>query len=32
VTARFGNDGITIVDLNRAGEGNVFQRIYEKAI
>ncbi|MBI2949360.1 MAG: Gfo/Idh/MocA family oxidoreductase [Verrucomicrobia bacterium] len=34
VTARFGPDGITIVDPNRAGEGagKVFQRIYEKAI
>ena len=32
VTARFGNDGITIVDPNRAGEGKVFQRIYEQAI
>jgi predicted dehydrogenase len=29
VTARFGSDGITIVDPNRAGEGKVFQRIYE---
>src|SRR5262245_17544599 len=34
VTARFGNDGIAIVDPNRASEGvgKVFQRIYEKAI
>jgi predicted dehydrogenase len=32
VTARFGQDGITIVDPNRAGEGKVFERIYEKAI
>ncbi len=34
VTARFGLDGITIVDPNRSGEGaeSVFQRIYEKAI
>ena len=32
VIARFGPDGITIVDPNRAGEGKVFQRIYEKAI
>lgn len=31
VTARFGPDGITIVDPNRANEGKVFQRIYEKA-
>lgn len=33
-SARFGADGITIVDPNRAGEGpeKVFQRIYEKAI
>ncbi len=29
VTARFGNDGITIVDPH---SGDVFQRIYEKAI
>lgn len=34
VTARFGEDGITIVDPMRAGEGTekVFQRIYEKAV
>jgi len=34
VTARFGPDGITIVDPNRVGEGaaKVFQQIYEKAI
>ena len=34
VTARFGADGITICDPNRASEGEdkVFQRIYEKAI
>ncbi len=34
VTARFGPDGITIVDPNRAGEGaaKVFQRIYAKPI
>jgi predicted dehydrogenase len=34
VTARFGSDGITIIDPNRAGEGveKVFARIYEKAI
>ena len=34
VTARFGKDGITIVDPNRAGEGApaVFQRIYDRAI
>ena len=34
VTARFGKDGITIVDPNRAAEGTdkVFQRIYERAI
>jgi hypothetical protein len=34
VTARFGPDGITICDPNRAGEGanKVFQRIYERAI
>ena len=32
VTARFGKDGITIVDPNRASEAKMFQRIYEKAI
>jgi predicted dehydrogenase len=34
VTARFGPDGITIIDPNRANEGpaKVFARIYEKAI
>jgi predicted dehydrogenase len=32
VTARFGEDGITIVDPNRAGEGKAFERIYERAI
>ncbi len=34
VTARFGPDGITLCDPNRAGEGaaGVFQRIYDKAI
>ena len=34
VTARFGPDGITICDPNRAGEAadKVFQRIYEKPI
>ena len=34
VTARFGRDGITIVDPNRAGEGadKVFQRIYDKPL
>jgi len=32
VTARFGDDGITIVDPNRASEGKGFQRIYEKAL
>jgi hypothetical protein len=32
VTARFGADGITIVDPNRADKGTVFQKIYEKAI
>ena len=30
VTARFGKDGITIVDPNRAGK--VFKRIYEQEI
>src|SRR5439155_26479675 len=34
VTARFGRDGITIMDPNRAGEGpdKVFQRIYDKPL
>jgi len=34
VTARFGQDGITICDPNRASEGadKVFQCIYDKAI
>ena len=34
ISARFGPDGITIVDPNRVGEGaaKVFQRIYEKPI
>jgi len=32
VTARFGEDGITIVDPNRAKEGKLFERIYPKAI
>jgi predicted dehydrogenase len=32
VTARFGADGITIVDPTRAGDGKVFQKIYDKAI
>ena len=34
VTARFGPDGITICDPNRANEGaaTVFQRIYAKPI
>jgi predicted dehydrogenase len=32
VTARFGKDGIIIVDPNRTAEGKVFQKIYEKAI
>jgi predicted dehydrogenase len=32
VTARFGADGITIVDPNRAAEGRVFQNIYPRPI
>ena len=34
VTDRFGKDGITICDPNRASEGadKVFQRIYDRAI
>jgi hypothetical protein len=34
VTARFGPDGITIVDPNRASEGaaKVFQKIYAKTV
>ena len=34
VTARFGPDGITLCDPNRAGEGvaKLFQKIYDRAI
>jgi predicted dehydrogenase len=32
VTARFGKDGITIVDPNRPSMGKVFQRVYHKAL
>lgn len=32
VTARFGKDGITIVDPYRAGEAKRFQRVYRKVI
>jgi hypothetical protein len=32
VTARFGGDGITIVDPHRVAEGRVFQKIYEKPV
>ena len=34
VTARFGPDGITLCDPNRASEGaaGVFQKIYDRAI
>jgi len=32
VTARFGDDGITILDPLRAGDGQVFNRIYTKPI
>ncbi len=32
VTARFGSDGITIIDPNRVADGKIFQRIYEKPI
>ncbi len=32
VTARFGKDGITLVDPNRAGSRSVFQKIYERPI
>src|SRR5207302_4166948 len=32
VTARFGSDGITIIDPNRAAEGKVFQNICPKPI
>ena len=34
VAARFGKDGLTLCDPNRASEGadKVFQRIYEQAI
>lgn len=30
VTARFGSDGITLIDPTRVADGRVFQRIYEK--
>lgn len=32
VTARFGEDGITVIDPNRASDGRVFQRIYNQPI
>jgi len=32
VTARFGEDGITIVDPNCTSQGKVFQRIYDRKI
>jgi len=32
VTARFGKDGITIVDPNRGGKKSVFHRIYGRAL
>ncbi len=32
VTARFGQDGITILDPNQADQGQVAQRIYDKAL
>jgi len=32
VTARFGLDGITIVDPNQVSGGKVYQRLYDKAI
>jgi predicted dehydrogenase len=32
VTARFGPDGITIIDPYRAGDGKAFDRIYEKPL
>jgi predicted dehydrogenase len=32
VSARFGPDGITIVDPNRVGDGKVFERVYQKPI
>ncbi len=32
VTARFGKDGITIVDPNQTLKGRIFQRIYRKEI
>ncbi len=32
VTARFGKDGITIIDPNRLSDGKVFEKIYEKPI
>jgi predicted dehydrogenase len=32
VTARFGKDGITMVDPNRASEGKVFRKIYDRPL
>ena len=32
VTARFGNDGVTIVDPNRTSDGKVFQTIYDRPV
>ena len=32
VTARFGKEGITIVDPNRASKNQIFKKIYQKAI
>jgi predicted dehydrogenase len=32
VSARFGEDGITIIDPNRHSDGHVFQKIYHKPI
>ena len=34
VTARFGDDGITIIDPNRAAEGpeKVFEKIYDRPL
>jgi predicted dehydrogenase len=32
VSARFGQDGMTIIDPNRSGDGKMFRRIYTKPI
>lgn len=32
VTARFGSDGITVIDPERAAEGKVFQKVYDRPV